>query len=161
MYLRISTPECAGTKGLNFRKAVICLFLHKVSSQILHVKRLYHHPDWSELRLVTQIPEIDTLLPPLTTLPIRRSTTSQFRVFAELCPPLGVSSRLFLQLATTLSSFKSLFKTEPPWKHQTHSWRFYLEFDLPSPPCAGSGGPPLCSVVHSGYMFNHCICITA
>lgn len=71
MYLSISTPERAGHERLKLQKGSD-VFLHKVSSRILlHVKRLYHQPDWSELRLGTQIPEIDTLLPPLTTLPIR------------------------------------------------------------------------------------------
>lgn len=161
MYLSISTPERAGHERLKLQTGSD-VFLHKVSSRILlHVKRLYHQPDWSELRLGTQIPEIDTLLPPLTTLPIRWSATFQFRVFAELRPLLGVSSRLFLQLATTLSSLKSLFKMEPPWKDQMHSRRFYLEFHLPSPPGARPGGPPLCSTVHSGSLFNCCIRITA
>lgn len=62
-------PECAGQERLKLQKGSD---VHKVSSQILlHVKHLYHHPDWSELHLGTQIPEIDTRLPPLTTLPIR------------------------------------------------------------------------------------------
>lgn len=129
--------------------------LHEVSSQIFHVKHLYHHPDWPGLSLVTEIPGTDVPLPSLTAPPMSRSTTSQLRVFAELWLLLAEPSCLCLQLVTTLYPFKTQFKTVPPWKDR-HAARDPT-LSLTSTACHVSGQVPLfCSLGHSGCMFNHC-----
>lgn len=108
------------------------MFLHEASSQIPHVKCLYRHPDCPGLSLVDQILGIDALPPPLPTLAITQSTTSQFRAFAELCPLFGGSSCSFLQPATPFSFFKSLFKTAPLWKDRGTARDFILSPTSPA-----------------------------
>lgn len=89
------------------------MFLHEVSSQILHDKHLYHHPNWPGLSFLAQVPGIDAPLPPLNypSLSPKYQFSTQDLCWAVLS--LVGSSDLFLQPATTYSSFKSLFKMAP------------------------------------------------
>lgn len=92
--------------------------------------------------------------------PFAPSTIPQLRALAGLWPLLGRSSGLFLQLAATFSSFKSLFKMSPPWKDKSTPRDYTWSPTSPSPPWARPDALCLCSMVPGDQGFNpyiHCL----
>lgn len=141
----ISISKCQGCEGLDYRNAV--MLLHKVSSQILHVKYLiesyFSAPGNRCFSPASHHPSHQHQVPVLDSGPLLCYALS-----------LGVSTDLFLQIATTFSSFKSLFEIWTPWKD---SWRLHLESHFLEPAMHWPDILSLCSVVNRGCMINHCV----
>lgn len=95
----ISISKCQGCEGLDYRNAV--MLLHEVSSQIPHVKYLiesyFSAPGNRCFSPASHHPSHQHQVPLLDSGPLLCYALS-----------LGVSTDLFLQIATTFSSFKSL-----------------------------------------------------